>query len=118
MPGPATCTLHKPVLPATLWIADRSYILLGIRNYKDKYLYIIDAPAPHPLQLFEKYLLSISPEDADQDATELRNVNMFLKALFVQQIYDDNAYFMILNKNDAMLKKVIDLDRDGYSIAP
>ena len=68
--------------------------------------------------IFEKYLSSLSAEDTDQNAIELQNVEMYLKALFVRQIYDENAYFQILNKNDAMLKKVIELDKNGYSISP
>jgi len=69
-------------------------------------------------EIFEKYLLSISPEDADQDAKELQNVNLYLKASFVRQIYDENAYFKILNRNDTMIKKVMELNKNGYSISP
>ena len=69
-------------------------------------------------QIFEKYLLSISAEDSDQNKSEHQNINMYLKALFVQQIYDDNAFYQILNQNDKMLEKVIELDKDGYSISP
>jgi carboxyl-terminal processing protease len=69
-------------------------------------------------KIFEKYLLSISEEDADQDPLALKNVNMYLKALFVQQIYDDTAYFKVLNKNDTMIEKVIELEKEGYSLTP
>jgi len=69
-------------------------------------------------KIFDKYLLSLEIENADQKEPEYQNINMYLKALFVQQIYDDNAFYQILNQNDKMLEKIIELEEEGYSITP
>lgn len=69
-------------------------------------------------QIFNKYLLNISAEEADPNDLEYQNVNMYLKALFIQQLYDDNAFYQILNQNDKMLQKILELEQDGYSVIP
>ena len=69
-------------------------------------------------RIFNKYLLNISAEEADPNDLEYQNVNMYLKALFIQQLYDDNAFYQILNQNDKMLQKILELEQDGYSVIP
>lgn len=44
------------------------------------------------------------------------NLKMYLKALFAQQVFDANAYYMIINKNDKMIDKVLELNIEGYPI--
>ncbi len=44
------------------------------------------------------------------------NLKMYLKALFAQQVFDANAYYMIINKNDKMIDKVLELNSEGYPI--
>jgi hypothetical protein len=43
---------------------------------------------------------------------------MYLKALFAQQIFDVNAYFKIVNAQDVMLERVIQLNEEGYPLEP
>jgi carboxyl-terminal processing protease len=83
---------------------------LSFDDFKNKY-YIEN-------NIFNKYLLTIATENVDKNDQEFRNINMYLKALFVQQIYDDNAFYQILNQNDKMLEKIIDLEKEGYAVTP
>ena len=69
-------------------------------------------------KIFNKYLLSIEVEDVDINDQVYKNINMYLMALFVQQIYDDNAFYQILNQNDKMLETIMELEKDGYSVTP
>lgn len=83
---------------------------LSFDDFKNKYYF--------ENNIFNKYLLSIATENVDKNDQEFRNINMYLKALFVQQIYDDNAFYQILNQNDKMLEKIIDLEKEGYAVTP
>jgi hypothetical protein len=47
-----------------------------------------------------------------------QNLKLYLKAVFALQEFDFNSYFYIINKQDTMLQKVIELDRDGYPLQP
>ena len=67
-------------------------------------------------QIFNTYLKSIPTEFQNMDENETQNLKKYLKALFAQQIFDINAYFKIINKQDKMINKVIQLNKDGYPI--
>ena len=69
-------------------------------------------------QIFEKYLKSVQLENIENNSLEYQNVNMYLKALFVRQIYDENSFYKVLYHNDKMLEKVFELDKMGYAIDP
>ena len=49
---------------------------------------------------------------------EEENFKLYLKALFAQQIFDINAYFKIVNTQDIMLKRVVQLNEEGYPLEP
>ena len=49
---------------------------------------------------------------------EEENFRLYLKALFAQQIFDMNAYFKIVNEQDMMIEKVIELNNEGYPLDP
>ena len=87
------------------------FVDLNSQDFEHKYY-----PENH---IFNKYLLNISAEEeADPNDLEYQNVNMYLKALFIQQLYDDNVFYQILNQNDKMLQKILELEQDGYSVIP
>ena len=67
-------------------------------------------------QIFNTYLKSIPTEFQNMDENETQNLKKYLKALFAQQIFDINAYFKIINKQDKMINKVIQLNKDGYPL--
>ncbi len=43
-------------------------------------------------------------------------VRLYLKALFAQQLFDSNAFYKLMNREDEMLKKVMDLEKNGIPI--
>ena len=69
-------------------------------------------------KIFNKYLSSIAIENVDQNEPEYQNIDIYLKALFVQQLYSDNAFYQIINQNDKMIEKIVELEKEGYSISP
>ena len=68
--------------------------------------------------IYDKYLASIPSEYAIFNSEEEENFRLYLKALFAQQIFDFNAYFKIVNAQDNMLKRVIELNEEGYPLVP
>ncbi|UCE93762.1 MAG: S41 family peptidase [Flavobacteriaceae bacterium] len=68
--------------------------------------------------IFDEYMDSVPSSFQDFTREEEENFRLFLKALFAQQIFDVNAYFRIINDQDLMIKKVMELDRDGYPLEP
>ena len=68
-------------------------------------------------QLFEKYLDSIPGNHIDFNQEENEHINLYLKALFVQQIFDQNSFYKILNQEDKMIERVIELDSEGTPVA-
>ncbi len=66
--------------------------------------------------IFNTYLKSIPEEFQTLDNFETQNLKKYLKALFAQQIFDTNAYFKIINEQDKMINKVIELDKEGYPL--
>ena len=67
-------------------------------------------------QIFNKYLESIPAEYREMEIGETKNVKMYLKALFAQQIFDINAYYKIINENDKIINKVKELNKEGYPL--
>ena len=43
-------------------------------------------------------------------------VRLYLKSLFAQQLFDSNAFYKLMNREDEMLKKVMDLEKNGLPI--
>lgn len=68
--------------------------------------------------IFEEYMASVPSSFQYFTDEEKTNFRLYLKALFAQQIFDVNAYFRIINDQDLMIKKVIELDNNGYPLEP
>ena len=68
-------------------------------------------------KIFNSYLQSLPEKLRDAHGMDTINLKMYLKALFGQQLFDANAYYKIINKNDKMIDKVIELNIDGYPVA-
>ena len=83
---------------------------LSLNNFKTKYY--------AENEIFKKYLSFVSMENMDVKNLESQNIDMYLRALFVRQLYNENAFYEILNEDDKMLQKVVALEKEGYSIAP
>ncbi len=67
-------------------------------------------------EIFNMYLNSIPEEFQTLDTFEKPNLKKYLKALFAQQIFDINTYFKIINEQDKMINKVIELNKEGYPL--
>ncbi|MEL4456725.1 S41 family peptidase [Lutimonas vermicola] len=68
--------------------------------------------------IFNEYMSEIPSEFQSFTGEEEKNFRLYLKALFAQQIFDINAYFRIVNEQDMMIRKVIELHDEGYPIDP
>lgn len=68
--------------------------------------------------IFDEYMSEIPTEFQSFGIEEKQNFKLYLKALFAQQAFDMNAYFQIVNQQDMMLKKVIELNDEGYPLQP
>jgi len=68
--------------------------------------------------IFDDYMSEIPSEFQHLNREEEYNFKLYLKALFAQQIFDVNAYFKIVNQQDMMINKVIELDEEGYPLDP
>lgn len=67
-------------------------------------------------KIFNAYLKSLPEKLRDIHGLDNKNLKMYLKALFAQQIFDANAYYKIINKDDKMIDKVLELDDVGSPI--
>ena len=67
-------------------------------------------------KIFNSYLQGLPEKLRDAHGMDTINLKMYLKALFGQQLFDANAYYKIINKNDKMIDKVIELNKEGYPI--
>jgi len=67
-------------------------------------------------QIFNTYLKELPSEFQNLDAFEYKNLKKYLNALFAQQLFDINAYFKIINEQDKMINKVIELNKEGYPL--
>jgi len=68
--------------------------------------------------IYNDYMESIPSEYSVLNEEEEKNFKLYLKALFAQQIFDINAYFKIVNAQDIMLKRVVQLNEEGYPLEP
>ena len=68
--------------------------------------------------IYETYKETVPSEFLVFTEEEEQNFKLYLKALFAQQLFDINAYFKIVNTQDIMLQKVIELNAEGYPIEP
>ena len=68
--------------------------------------------------IFDAYMSEIPSEFQYFKPEEKKNFKLYLKALFAQQVFDVNAYFRIVNQQDMMLNKVIELNEKGYPLDP
>ena len=46
-----------------------------------------------------------------------KNLKTYLKALFAQQLFDTNSYFKVINRDDKMLEKVMEIEKYGLPIS-
>jgi carboxyl-terminal processing protease len=67
-------------------------------------------------QVLTIYKNSLPEDFQESDQTEKKNLKMYLKALFARQIFNENSYFKIRNRDDKMIKKVIKLNDEGYPL--
>jgi carboxyl-terminal processing protease len=68
--------------------------------------------------IYKAYIKSIENNfhyRKEEDKEEL--INQYLKAVFAQQLFDANAYFKIINRDDQMIEKTIELNRKGKPIS-
>lgn len=68
--------------------------------------------------IFDQYMSEIPEEFKGFSPEEEVNFRMFLKALFAQQIFDINAYYKIVNAQDNMIDRVMELNEEGYPLEP
>ena len=68
--------------------------------------------------IYSDYMESIPSDYAVLNEEEEKNFKLYLKALFAQQIFDINAYFKIVNAQDIMLERVVQLNEEGYPLEP
>lgn len=61
-------------------------------------------------KLLNKYLKRISKSKVELSSSEMKTIKLYLKALFAQQIFDNNAYYQIINEQDKMINKVTEID--------
>jgi carboxyl-terminal processing protease len=67
-------------------------------------------------KIFNTYIDNFSSEKKELNADEIKNLKLYLKAIFAQQIFDINSYYKIINEQDKMLETVLKLNRGGYPL--
>lgn len=68
--------------------------------------------------IFKEYINSVPKDLQKLKPEEEQSLKLYFKAAFAQQVFDFNAYYNIINEQDKMLEKVIELDKEGYPIEP
>ena len=68
--------------------------------------------------IYNEYMSSVPSEVKNFTKEEKEYFKLYLKALFAQQVFDVNAYFKIVNQQDIMLDRVIELNNEGYPLEP
>lgn len=68
--------------------------------------------------IFDEYKSSLPEAHSTIDPQDEETLRMFLKALFAQQVYDNNAYFKVINQDDKMIREVKRLVKEGYPLEP
>ena len=69
-------------------------------------------------RIFQEYINSLPSDLQKLKSEEEQSLKLYFKAVFAQQVFDYNAYYNIINQQDKMLEKVIELDKEGYPIEP
>lgn len=67
-------------------------------------------------KVFNAYVKTLPEKLRNIHGEEKENLKMYLNALFAQQLFDVNAYYRVINKKDIMIKKVLELNKEGYPI--
>ena len=67
-------------------------------------------------KVFNAYVKTLPEKLRNVHGEEKENLKMYLNALFAQQLFDVNAYYRVINKEDIMIKKVLELNKEGYPI--
>jgi carboxyl-terminal processing protease len=68
-------------------------------------------------KIWNAYLENVPEELHTMQDFEKVNIKNYLKALMAQQLFDINAFYRIINEDDIMIEKVIELDKEGSPIA-
>jgi len=69
-------------------------------------------------RIFQEYINYVPKDLQKLEPEEEQSLKLYFKAAFAQQIFDFNAYYNIINEQDKMLERVIELDKEGYPIEP
>ncbi len=67
-------------------------------------------------RLIDEYLKTVPKDFHKVRDSDIPNIKIYLKSLFAQELFDSNAFYKILNERDKMIKKVKELDKNGYPI--
>lgn len=67
-------------------------------------------------KILDDYIKDLPSTLKDMDTQELNNLDIYMKALFAQQLFDANAFYKIINTQDVMIEKVKELEKEGYPI--
>ncbi len=68
-------------------------------------------------KIYNAYLESISNDFHQVKAIDQEeNLKIYLKALFAQQLFDTSNYFKVINQDDKMLEKVMEIEKNGFPI--
>jgi len=67
--------------------------------------------------IFNEFLSVISKQHAsvEVDPKSIPYIKIYLKSIFAQMLFDDNAFFEILNTNDKMLEMIYELENNKVS---
>ena len=68
--------------------------------------------------IYQAYINSLPETHRGVEAGDKENIKLYLKALFAQQVYDVSAYYKIINIQDNMIQKVLELDKEGHPLSP
>ncbi len=68
-------------------------------------------------KIYDTYVDQISSDFHNKTSIENEtNLKMYIKALFAQQLFDSSAYYKIINQDDKMLNKVLNIEKNGIPI--
>ncbi|MEN8125350.1 MAG: S41 family peptidase [Bacteroidota bacterium] len=68
-------------------------------------------------KIYNAYQKSIINDFHTKEANDQEeNLKIYLKALFAQQLFDTNSYFKVINQDDKMLERVLEIEKKGLPI--
>lgn len=76
---------------------------------KEDFLTNFDADG-NILNAYKRYLKEEA--EIDRPIKNVKSIKFYLRSLFAQMLYDDNAFYTILNENDKMLQRVKELETE------